>query len=98
MTNNLKVSFYLKREGKSRKSVSNPYTVYPIVGKIIIGNSIAQFSSKLSVPERLWNVKSGCTIGKSRVAIELNREINLFIALLLKVAWIAFATWLLILK
>lgn len=76
MTNNLKVFFYLKREGKSKKSVSNPDAVYPIVGKIIIGNSIAQFGSKLSVPENLWNVKSGRAIGKSRVAIELNREIN----------------------
>ena len=76
MTNNLKVSFYLKREGKSKNSVSNPDTVYPIVGKIIIGNSIAQFGSKLSVPENLWNVKSGRAIGKSRVAVELNREIN----------------------
>lgn len=76
MTNNLKVSFYLKREGKSKNSVSNPDTVYPIVGKIIIGNSIAQFGSKLSVPENLWNIKSGRAIGKSRVAVELNREIN----------------------
>lgn len=50
MTNNLKVSFYLKREGKSKKSVSNLDAIYPIVGKIIIGNSIAQFGSKLSVP------------------------------------------------
>lgn len=76
MTNELKVSFYLKREGKSKKSISNPDAVYPIVGKIIIGNSIAQFSSKLSVPERLWNVKSGRATSKSRVAVELNREIN----------------------
>ncbi|OAV66661.1 hypothetical protein Barb6XT_01830 [Bacteroidales bacterium Barb6XT] len=36
MSTDLKVSFYLKRE---RKSWNNP--VYPIVGKIIIGRSIA---------------------------------------------------------
>ncbi len=76
MTNNLKVSFYLKREGKSKNSTSNLDAVYPIVGKIIIGNSIAQFGSKLSIPENLWNVKSGRAIGKSRIAVELNREIN----------------------
>lgn len=76
MTQELKVSFYLKREGKSKKSGSHPDAVYPIVGKIIIGNNVAQFSSKLSVPEYLWNVKSGRAIGKSRVAVELNREIN----------------------
>jgi hypothetical protein len=73
MTSELKVSFYLKREGRSKKSAPKPDIVYPIVGKIIIGNSIAQFSSKLSIPERLWHIKSGRAIGKSRVAVELNR-------------------------
>jgi hypothetical protein len=73
MNTNLKVSFYLKREQKNEKSGSS---IYPIVGKIIIGKSIAQFSSKLKVEERLWNVKSGRTIGKSKIATELNREIN----------------------
>lgn len=76
MSNELKVSFYLKREGNSEKTEVNPDAVYPIVGKIIIGNSIAQFSSKLKIEERLWSVKSGRATGKSRVAIELNREIN----------------------
>jgi integrase len=50
--------------------------VYPIVGKIIVGKTVAQFSSKLKVEERLWNVKSGRATGKSHVATELNREIN----------------------
>lgn len=73
MSNELKVSFYLKRE-KSKEQ--NPDAVYPIVGKISIDNTIAQFGSKLKIEERLWNVKSGRAIGKSRVAVELNREIN----------------------
>ncbi len=76
MSNELKVSFYLKREGNSEKAEVNPYAVYPIIGKIIIGNSIAQFGSKLKIEERLWNVKSGRATGKSRAAVELNREIN----------------------
>lgn len=76
MNNELKVSFYLKREGSTERTEVNPDTVYPIVGKIIIGYSIAQFSSKLKIEERLWSVKSGRAIGKSRVAVELNREIN----------------------
>lgn len=76
MTQELKVSFYLKRVGKGKKFIVNPDAIYPIVGKIIIGNSIAQFSSKLSAPEHLWNVKSGRATGKSRIAVELNREIN----------------------
>ena len=59
-----------------RKNRKSPDAVYPIVGKIIIGNTIAQFGSKLKIEERLWNVKSGRAIGKSRIAVELNREIN----------------------
>ena len=76
MNNELKVSFYLKREGNTERTETNPDAVYPIVGKIIIGNTIAQFGSKLKIEERLWSVKSGRAIGKSRVAVELNREIN----------------------
>ncbi|MDR1121108.1 MAG: site-specific integrase, partial [Dysgonamonadaceae bacterium] len=76
MNMNLKVSFYLKRERKGTKSLADEKTVYPIVGKIIIGKTIAQFGSKLKVEERLWNVKSGRAIGKSHAATELNREIN----------------------
>lgn len=76
MNNELKVSFYLKRESRLKKSSESENATYPIIGKIIIGNSIAQFSTKLKVEERLWHVKSGRAIGKSRVAVELNREIN----------------------
>lgn len=76
MNNELKVSFYLKREGNTERTEANPDAVFSIVGKIIIGNTIAQFGSKLKIEERLWSVKSGRAIGKSRVAIELNREIN----------------------
>lgn len=76
MNNELKVSFYLKREGNTERTETNPDVIYPIVGKIIIGNTIAQFGSKLKIEERLWSVKSGRAIGKSRVAVEHNREIN----------------------
>ncbi len=76
MNNELKVSFYLKREGNTERTEANPDAVFPIIGKIIIGNSIAQFGLKLKIEERLWSVKSGRAIGKSRAAIELNREIN----------------------
>jgi hypothetical protein len=41
MDENLKVSFYLKREKKEQKRVADENQGYPIVGKIIIGKSIA---------------------------------------------------------
>jgi hypothetical protein len=59
MNNELKVSFYLKRESRLEKVGSRENVAYPIIGKIIIRNSIAQFSTKLKVEERFWNVKSG---------------------------------------
>lgn len=76
MNNELKVSFYLKRESWLEKNSSGEHVAYPIIGKIIIGNSIAQFSTKLKVEERLWHVKSGRATGKSHAAVSLNREIN----------------------
>ncbi len=76
MNNELKVSFYLKRESRLEKCSDGEKVAYPITGKIIIGKSVAQFSTKLKVEERLWHVKSGRATGKSRVAVELNREIN----------------------
>jgi hypothetical protein len=74
--NELKVSFYLKREGKTGTANTNPNEIYPITGKMIIGKSIVQFSTKLKTEERLWHVKSGRAMGKSHAAIRLNREIN----------------------
>lgn len=70
------MSFCLKREGNTRRTETNLNVVFPIVGKIVIDNTITQFVSKLKIEERLWNVKSGRAIGKSRFAVELNREIN----------------------
>ncbi|KAA6299784.1 MAG: Tyrosine recombinase XerC [Candidatus Ordinivivax streblomastigis] len=76
MNTELKVAFYLKRERKEEKTSASENPVYPITGKIIIGKTIAQFSTKLKVEERLWHVKSGRVAGKSHAAIRLNREIN----------------------
>ena len=76
MNKELKVSFYLKRESRLEKNAVGENVIYPIIGKIIIGNSIAQFSTKLKIEERLWHVKSGRATGKSHTAVKLNREIN----------------------
>ena len=65
MNNELKVSFYIKRE----KSVTNACGIYPVIGKIIVGGTLAQFSSKLKVDERLWDVKSGRAINRINLAI-----------------------------
>ena len=43
MGNELKVSFYLKRESRLENKNNSDDISYPIIGKIIIGKSIAQF-------------------------------------------------------
>lgn len=53
MNNELKVSFYLKRERTTERTKVNPDAIYPVIGKIIIGNSIVQFSSKKQAKEVL---------------------------------------------
>ena len=48
MRSTFKVLFYLKRnKDKDQK-------VVPVMGRITVNGSIAQFSAKLSVPEMLW--------------------------------------------
>lgn len=75
MNNELKVSFYLKREGNTERTETNPDAVYPIVGKIIISNTIAQFGSKLKIEERLWSVKSGRQSAKAVLPLNLTERL-----------------------
>ncbi len=70
MENNLKVSFYLRHK-EVRKDGS-----IPIMGRITIGKSMAQFRAKCYVNEKLWDTKSARAIGKSRVATELNGALD----------------------
>lgn len=76
MKQELKVSFYLKRERRVKSLRSNPDQVFSILGKITLGKDVAQFSSKLKIEEHLWDVVSGRAIGKSKKATSLNRELD----------------------
>lgn len=70
MSNELKVSFYLKRS-----EVRSDGTV-PVTGRITVGKSMAQFSAKCSVQVSLWDTQSGRATGKSKTATELNRALE----------------------
>ncbi len=70
-----KVLLYLKK-GTLDKSGKTP-----IMGRITIqsqkyGNSMAQFSCKLSCAEKLWNSRESRLNGKSKIAVEANAKIN----------------------
>ena len=48
----------------------------PIMGRITLGRSIAQFSCKLSCNPDLWNPRESRMDGKSREAVEINGKLE----------------------
>ena len=72
----LKVTFYLK------KNETRADGTVPVLGRIRIGSSMVQFSAKVNVTEKLWDVKSGRAKGKSKAATNVNAELdNLCVAI-----------------
>ncbi len=65
-----KVLLYLKKSGLTKSGKA------PIMGRITVGNSMAQFSSKLSCTPGLWNPRESRLDGKSREAVEINQGIE----------------------
>ena len=71
----MKVLLYLKKGTRDRSGKS------PIMGRITLGRSIAQFSCKLSCNPDLWNPRESRVNGKSREAVEVNAKLdNLLLA------------------
>lgn len=65
-----KVLLYLKKSGLDKSGKA------PIMGRITIGRSMAQFSLKLSCTLSLWNPRESRLDGKSREAVETNAKIE----------------------
>ncbi len=69
-TEKMKVLLYLKKSGLDKSGKA------PIMGRITIGRSIAQFSCKLSCNPDLWNPHESRMDGKSREAVESNGRLE----------------------
>ena len=69
-TEKMKVLLYLKKSGIDKSGKA------PIMGRITIGRSIAQFSCKLSCDPNLWNPRESRMDGKSREAVEVNGRLE----------------------
>ena len=69
-TEKMKVLLYLKNSGLDKSGKA------PIMGRITIGRSIAQFSCKLSCNPDLWNPRESRMDGKSREAVEVNGRLE----------------------
>ncbi len=65
-----KVLLYLKKSGLDKSGKA------PVMGRITIGRSMAQFSCKLSCSLSLWNPRESRLDGKSREAVETNAKIE----------------------
>ena len=71
----MKVLLYLKKSTRDRSGKA------PIMGRITLGRSVAQFSCKLSCNPDLWNPRESRVDGKSREAVEVNARLdNLLLA------------------
>ncbi|MBO1362654.1 site-specific integrase [Prevotella sp. A2931] len=69
-TEKMKVLLYLKKSSLDKSGKA------PIMGRITIGRSIAQFSCKLSCTPDLWNPRESRMNGKSREAVEINGKLE----------------------
>lgn len=69
-TEKMKVLLYLKKSGLDKSGKA------PIMGRITIGRSIAQFSCKLSCNPDLWNSRESRMDEKSREAVEVNGRLE----------------------
>ena len=69
-TEKMKVLLYLKKSSLDKSGKA------PIMGRITIGRSIAQFSCKLSCNPNLWNSRESRMDGKSREAVEINGRLE----------------------
>lgn len=69
-TNQLKVSFFVQAKRADKQGDA------PIFGRIIIGRSTADFSTKFKTPLTLWDSRRQRLLGKSHVAVQLNQRLN----------------------
>ena len=63
------VLFYANR-GKEKNGV------VPVMGRVTINGTQSQFSCKKSIPLTLWDAKGNCAKGRSKEALQLNRDLD----------------------
>ena len=65
-----KVLLYLKKSGPDKSGKA------PIMGRITVNRTMAQFGCKLSCTPELWNPRESRLNGKSKEAVETNAKIE----------------------
>lgn len=62
--------FYLKRQAARKDGT------VPVMGRITVDGTQTQFSCKITIDPKVWDIKSGRAIGRSAAAIEANRMLD----------------------
>ncbi|MBN9302525.1 MULTISPECIES: site-specific integrase [Dysgonomonas] len=70
MGTTVKVLFYLKKNQTKKSGLS------AVMGRITVGKTMVQFSLKVDADAALWDIKVGRMGGKSRSALDINRQID----------------------
>lgn len=70
MRSTFRILFYLKRNAPKSNGL------VPVMCRITVNGKISQFSCKLDVDEKHWDVKTGRMAGRSVVALEANRMLD----------------------
>lgn len=70
MRSTFRILFYLKRNAPKSNGL------VPVMCRITVNGKISQFSCKLDVDEKHWDVKTGRMKGRSVVALEANRMLD----------------------
>lgn len=50
--------------------------IVPVMGRITINGTQSQFSCKRNIPLSLWDAKGNCAKGRTREALDLNRDLD----------------------
>jgi len=48
----------------------------PVMGRVTINGTQSQFSCKKTIPLDMWDVKGNCANGRSKEALQINRELD----------------------
>ena len=70
MRSRFRILFYLKRNAPKSNGL------VPVMCRITVNGKISQFSCKLDVDKKHWDVKTGRMTGRSVVALEANRMLD----------------------
>ena len=69
MRSTFKILFYVN---KSKEKGG----IVPVMGRVTINGTQSQFSCKKSIPIDMWDVKGNCAKGRSKEALQINRELD----------------------